>query len=296
MATNAGILSSRPRNRTWRTLGIIRRWPVIPGVILTTLALCAIFAPILAPHDPLFSVLRDRNTVPMWYDDGSSEYIIGADPLGRDLLSRIVYGARVSLTLALGALVIGLTAGTVVGIVAGYGGGLIDEILMRLVDVSLAVPFILVALVVVIALGQSYTTMFAILAFSTWGAFARQVRGEVLQLKEMDYVALAKVAGASPVRISIKHLMPGLANTLIVVATFRAGLIIMTESVLSFLGAGVPPPTPSWGVMVSAGRDYLATAWWVAFFPGMAILLTVLALNFLGDWLRDRLDPRLRQL
>lgn len=296
MATNAGILSSRPRNRTWRTLGIIRRWPIIPGVILTTLALCAIFAPILAPHDPLFSVLRDRNTVPMWYDDGSSEYIIGADPLGRDLLSRIVYGARVSLTLALGALVIGLTAGTVVGIVAGYGGGLIDEILMRLVDVSLAVPFILVALVVVIALGQSYTTMFAILAFSTWGAFARQVRGEVLQLKEMDYVALARVAGASPVRISIKHLMPGLANTLIVVATFRAGLIIMTESVLSFLGAGVPPPTPSWGVMVSAGRDYLATAWWVAFFPGMAILLTVLALNFLGDWLRDRLDPRLRQL
>ena len=296
MATNAGILSSRPRNRMWRTLGIIRRWPVIPGVILTTLALCAIFAPILAPHDPLFSVLRDRNTVPMWYDDGSSEYIIGADPLGRDLLSRIVYGARVSLTLALGALVIGLTAGTVVGIVAGYGGGLIDEILMRLVDVSLAVPFILVALVVVIALGQSYTTMFAILAFSTWGAFARQVRGEVLQLKEMDYVALARVAGASPVRISIKHLMPGLANTLIVVATFRAGLIIMTESVLSFLGAGVPPPTPSWGVMVSAGRDYLATAWWVAFFPGMAILLTVLALNFLGDWLRDRLDPRLRQL
>ena len=296
MATNAGILSSRPRNRMWRTLGTIRRWPVIPGVILTTLALCAIFAPILAPHDPLFSVLRDRNTVPMWYDDGSFEYIIGADPLGRDLLSRIVYGARVSLTLALGALVIGLTAGTVVGIVAGYGGGLIDEILMRLVDVSLAVPFILVALVVVIALGQSYTTMFAILAFSTWGAFARQVRGEVLQLKEMDYVALAKVAGASPVRISIKHLMPGLANTLIVVATFRAGLIIMTESVLSFLGAGVPPPTPSWGVMVSAGRDYLATAWWVAFFPGMAILLTVLALNFLGDWLRDRLDPRLRQL
>ena len=296
MATNAGILSSRPRNRMWRTLGIIRRWPVIPGVILTTLALCAIFAPILAPRDPLFSVLRDRNTVPMWYDDGSSEYIIGADPLGRDLLSRIVYGARVSLTLALGALVIGLTAGTVVGIVAGYGGGLIDEILMRLVDVSLAVPFILVALVVVIALGQSYTTMFAILAFSTWGAFARQVRGEVLQLKEMDYVALARVAGASPVRISIKHLMPGLANTLIVVATFRAGLIIMTESVLSFLGAGVPPPTPSWGVMVSAGRDYLATAWWVAFFPGMAILLTVLALNFLGDWLRDRLDPRLRQL
>lgn len=209
MATNAGILSSRPRNRMWRTLGTIRRWPVIPGVILTTLALCAIFAPILAPHDPLFSVLRDRNTVPMWYDDGSSEYIIGADPLGRDLLSRIIYGARVSLTLALGALVIGLTAGTVVGIVAGYGGGLIDEILMRLVDVSLAVPFILVALVVVIALGQSYTTMFAILAFSTWGAFARQVRGEVLQLKEMDYVALAKVAGASPVRISIKHLMPG---------------------------------------------------------------------------------------
>ena len=296
MATNAGILSSRPRSRTWRTLGIIRRWPIIPGVILTTLALCAIFAPILAPHDPLFSVLRDRNTVPMWYDDGSSEYIIGADPLGRDLLSRIVYGARVSLTLALGALVIGLTAGTVVGIVAGYGGGLIDEILMRLVDVSLAVPFILVALVVVITLGQSYTTMFAILAFSTWGAFARQVRGEVLQLKEMDYVALAKVAGASSVRISTKHLMPGLANTLIVVATFRVGLIIMTESVLSFLGAGVPPPTPSWGVMVSAGRDYLATAWWVAFFPGMAILLTVLALNFLGDWLRDRLDPRLRQL
>ena len=296
MAANAAIFSSRPRNRVTRVLGAVMRWPIVPGVILTTLALCAIFAPILAPHDPIFSVLRDRNTVPMWYADGSSKYIIGADPLGRDLLSRIIYGARVSLTLALVALVIGLSAGTIVGIVAGYGGGLIDDILMRLVDISLAVPFILIALVAVIVLGQSYTTMFAILAFSTWGAFARQVRGEVLQLKEMDYVALAKVAGASSVRISIKHLMPGLINTLTVVATFRVGLIIMTESVLSFLGAGVPPPTPSWGVMVSAGRNYLSTAWWVAFFPGMAILLTVLALNFLGDWLRDHLDPRLRQL
>ena len=229
-------------------------------------------------------------------EGGSSKFLLGTDHLGRDLLTRIIHGARISLIVGAVTLGVGGTVGVILGMMAGWYGGWIDELLMRLVDMILALPLILVALVAVVALGQSLGIIVAVLALWIWPRFARMTRGEVLQLKTMDYVALARVSGASTLRILFVHLFPGTINTLIVVATLQVGIVILVEAVLSFLGAGVPPPTPAWGSMVSDGRDRLADAWWIATIPGIAILLTVMSLNLFGDWLRDKLDPRLRQI
>ena len=241
------------------------------------------------------SVLGDQVEV-VTRRTGGSKYLLGTDHLGRDLLSRTIYGARISLIMATVTLGVGGTIGIVLGLLAGWNGRLIDELIMRLVDIELSLPLILVALVLVVTLGQSLTIIVAVLAVWIWPRFARMVRGEVLQLKNMDYVALARVAGASPLRIMLVHLLPGTINTLIVVATLQVGTVILVEASLSFLGAGVPPPIPAWGSMVAEGRDRLADAWWIATVPGIAILLTVMSLNLFGDWLRDKLDPRLRQI
>jgi len=277
----------------WR---IFRRWPVVPVAILAVLVTAAIFAPLLSSHNPRSGLLPDRLKPPAWLDGGSTKYVLGTDGLGRDIWTRLVFGARVSLMVAIVVLLTGGTAGVILGLVAGYTGGLVDELVMRVVDVTLAVPLIFVALVSVVVFGQSLFLLFVILAFFGWAGFARQVRGEALQLREMDYVALAKVSGASSGRILLRHILPGVVSTLLVLATLRVPSIILVEATLSFLGAGVPPPTPSWGSMTSDGRGYISSAWWVAFWPGSAILLTVLSFNFFGDWLRDRLDPKLRQL
>ena len=263
---------------------------------MAVLVVCAIFAPLIAPHDPLIGDLRAPNTPPIWYSEGSAKYILGTDTLGRDVLSRAIFGARISLIIVSIVLSTGAVFGTTIGLLAGYYGGHVDEILMRFVDLTLAVPFILVALVVVIVLGQSLTIIIVLISILTWSGFSRQVRAEVLSLRTRDYVALAKVAGASDVMILYKHILPGVLNTVIVIATLNVANVILAEAVLSFLGVGVPPPTPAWGAMISDGRDFLGTAWWLAFFPGIAIFLTVVAFNFTGDWLRDKLDPRLRQL
>ena len=228
---------------------------------------------------------------------GSSKFLLGTDHLGRDVLSRVIYGARISLLVAIITLLVGGSIGITMGLVAGYYGGFVDEFLMRLVDIKLAIPLILIALVLVITLGQSLWIIVTVLCLFIWPRFARQVRGEVLQLKHMDYVSLAKVSGASTARILFIHIFPGTINTLIVVSTLQVGIVILLESTLSFLGAGVPPPTPAWGSMVADGRDKLAGGvWWISTFPGVAIMLTVMSLNWFGDWLRDTLDPRLRQL
>ncbi len=291
-------------NRSWprRVWSAFRNWPVIPIIIIGALMSCAIFAPLIANRDPEKGDLFFRNYPPFWNNEfyeanpDDPRFILGTGPQGRDVFSRVVYGARISMTVAAIVLTAGAVGGTVIGLISGYFGGNIDEILMRLVDLTFAVPFILVALVVVIVLGPSLTIIIILLVAFSWGVFARQVRGETLVLREQDYVSMAKVVGAGPSYILYKHLLPGVFNTLMVVASLRVGTLILTESVLSYLGVGVPPPTPAWGAMVADGRDYISSAWWVTFFPGLAIFLTVLAFNFLGDWLRDKLDPRLRQL
>ena len=235
---------------------------------------------------------------------GSAKFLLGADDLGRDLLSRIIWGARVSLIVAAVTIIIGGSIGTALGLVSGYYGGWADEVIMRMVDIFLALPLVMVALVLVVVLGNFSLPLLPmkeihmiamVLSLFIWVRFARQVRGEVLGLKTMDYVALARVAGASTRRILLVHLLPGVLNTVIVVGTLQVSTVILLESILSFLGAGVAPPTPAWGSMVADGRDFLKTAWWVSTMPGLALLLTVMAFNLIGDWIRDALDPRLRQ-
>jgi peptide/nickel transport system permease protein len=280
--------------KAWRAL---RRLPIKPVLLLSLVVLAGITAPWIAPYDPEVGSLRERTLPPAWMEGGSTEYLLGTDHLGRDVLSRVIYGTRISLIVAAVTLGVGGTIGVALGLLSGWYGRWVDEIAMRLVDIKLSIPLILIALVLVLTLGQSFTIIVAVLAIWIWPRFARQVRGEVLQLKNMDYVSLARVSGASTLRILFIHIFPGTINTLIVVATLQVGIVILLEPTLSFLGAGVPPPTPAWGSMVSDGRDKLAAGfWWISTFPGVAILLTVMSLNLLGDWLRDTLDPRLRQM
>ena len=282
--------------RITRAYQWFRRWPIIPVAIALSLIVVAIFAELVSPHDPLSGDTYDRNEPPAWAEEGSSEFLLGTDHIGRDVLSRMIFGARVSLIVAVTVLIAGAALGTLVGLVAGYMGGIVDEVLMRLVDFVFALPFIVVALVASVVWGASLELVIILLSLFTWAPFARQVRAESLQLKTMDYVALARVAGASGFRITVRHILPGVVNTVMVLSSLQVGSLILTESVLSFLGVGIPPPQPSWGSMVAEGRQYISSAWWISFFPGFAILLIVFSMNFFGDWLRDKLDPRLRQL
>ena len=278
-----------------RAFARFRKWPYIPAFILIVLVFAAIAAPLISPYDPVKGDLRGRSKPPIGFG-GTTEHIFGTDNQGRDIFSRIIHGARVSMSFAAITMLLSVALGAVIGAVSGYFGGNIDETLMRLVDLQNALPFILAALVTVGVFGASFTTLLIIIAIFPWGTTARQIRGEILQLKQMDYVSLARIAGASSPRIIFKHLLPGVTNTLIVVATLGTGQIILTEATLSFLGVGIPPPKPAWGSMVSFGRNYIDSAWWIAVIPGVAIALVVVSLNFLGDWLRDYFDPRLRQL
>ena len=278
--------------RYWREF---RRWPVIPGLIILLLITVAIFAPLIAPKDPERSSLRDRHNPPMWMEGGSSANILGTDFVGSDIFSRIIYGARISLLIASIVLAGGVIGGTLIGLVSGWYGGQVDEFLMRFVDFTLAVPFILIAIVVIIVMGQSLTVIILLLVIFSWAGFARQVRAETLSLKTEIYIDAARIVGAPTTRIFLRHIFPGLTSTIVVISTLRVGALILTESTLSYLGVGVPPPTPAWGVMVADGRQYVDSAWWESLFPGLAIMMVVLAFNFFGDWMRDYLDPRLRQ-
>ena len=273
-----------------------RRWPIIPALVILALIVVAIFAPLISPYEPNLAILRSRFSPPMWVEGGTSEHILGTDQQGRDLLSRLVFGARISLIVVTASLWLGMIAGTALGLIAGYFGKWADEVIMRLIDVWLAVPFIMIVLVLVVAIGQSFPLLVGVLGASTWAGFTRQVRGLTLSLRQADYVSLAKVAGASDTRIMVQHILPHTISIILVLASLQAGSLILAEGTLSFLGLGVPPPTPSWGSIVADGRSYLATAWWVSLFPGIAIFLVVMAFNFAGDWIRDRLDPRLRQV
>jgi peptide/nickel transport system permease protein len=274
-----------------------RRYPVVALSILTFLLVVpAAFAPWVAPHDPLKGSLAKRLKPPVWQDGGSSTHLLGTDKLGRDILSRLIYGARVSLTVSVIAIFVGGIVGTGLGLISGYFGGHIDSLLMRLVDISLSLPTILLALVLVAAVGPSFSTVIIVLVVLLWARYARLVRGETLSIKERDFIARGRVAGASHTRIMVRYIFPNVVNSLVVLATLNVGYVILLESALSFLGAGLPRPMPAWGLMVADGRELIVTAWWVSMFPGLAIMLTVLALNLLGDWLRDHYDPKLRNV
>ena len=290
------VAAAPSRIREGWTLRRFRRVPIIPLLILILFVIVGVGATWIAPHDPTQTNLRDRNQPPAWLEGGDSRYLMGTDHLGRDVYSRVIHGARISLIVASMVILVGNTIGVVIGLLSGWYGGWVDEFCMRLVDVKLAIPTILLALVLVLALGQTFILIVGVLAITIWPRIARNVRGEVLQLKTLDYVALAQVAGASTPRILTVHIFPGVINTLIVLTTLEIGIVILLESTLSFLGAGVPPPTPAWGSMVAEGRDRIAVAWWISTIPGLAILIVVMAANLFGDWLRDVLDPKLRQL
>ena len=279
------------RYSRWR----LRRWPISSIVILSVLIVSAVFAPLIAPHDAKLGDLGDRHIPPMLFG-GTSDHILGTDSLGRDIFSRIVHGARISVVVTVVALGVGGIIGTLLGVVSGYAGGWVDEVIMRIVDIKFAVPLILIALALAVVLGPSLGLLLGLLVFLVWGHFARQVRAEVLVIVTMDYVAAARPCGASPIRIMYRHILPGVIGIVAVVGTLQVGAVVLAEASLSFLGAGVPPPTPAWGSMVAEGRLYIATAWWVSLIPGVVIGLLVIAVTLLGDWLRDRLDPRLRQI
>jgi peptide/nickel transport system permease protein len=285
-----------------------RRYPLVPlAIILLVLVIPAVFANVIAPHSPTVGSLSDRLQPPIGSSaevvdgvklsgNGSWAHPLGTDKQGRDILSRIIYGARVSLTVAIFSILIAGIIGTTLGLVAGYFGGNIDHLIMRLVDIALSIPGILLALVLAVALGPSFQTVIIVIVVVFWSRYARLVRGETLSIKSQDFINRARVAGASNFRIITRHVFPNVVNTIIVLATLEVGQVILLEASLSFLGAGLPRPTPAWGLMVADGRDLIVSSWWVAFFPGIAILLAVLSMNLMGDWLRDKLDPKLRNV
>lgn len=274
----------------------MRNLPWTPLVIIVTMLFVAVFAPVIAPHSPLDQTLADKLIPPFWEEGGTTKYLLGTDGFGRDVLSRLLYGARVSMIVSALALLVGGGVGLVIGIISGYVGGRLDNLLMRIVDAALAFPAILFALLLAVTMGQGLRTIVIAISLLLWARFARVVRGEVLAVKQRDFVALARVHGCSPARIMVTHILPNVMNTFMVLLTLYVGVVIVTEASLSFLGAGVPPPTPSWGLMAAEGRGKISSAWWLSLPPGIAITLVVLAFNLFGDWLRDRLDPKLRQL
>ena len=270
--------------------------PWFPGIVLAALVFTAVFAPYLAPHSPTDGDITQKSIPPVWMERGDREHPLGTDRFGRDVLSRIIWGSRISLLASIVAIGVAGTFGTLLGLISGYRGGLTDTVLMRLTDIGLSLPTILIAVVLVAVSEPSFRNVVLVIALLLWPRFARQIRGETLAIKEYDFVALAVVAGRSSAWIIRRHIFPNVVPTLLVISTLQVGYVILLEGTLSFLGVGVPPPNPAWGLMIADGRGFLATAWWISLFPGLAMLLTVLAVNLMGDWLRDHLDPKLRQL
>ena len=278
--------------------GATRRRLSFRAVFGITVLLCmggaALLAPRIAPWDPGRQMLQKRLRPPAWEARGLREHPLGTDHLGRDILSRILHGGRISLGVGLSAVTLSGLIGVTLGLFAGFHGGRTDAFIMRVVDVFLAIPYILLAMGVVFALGPSLVNVILVMAVTRWVQFARIVRADVLSIREREFVSGARARGNRPLRLLLRHVLPSALTPIIVVATLELAFMIIYESALSFLGLGVQPPTPTWGWMLSDGRNYVTTAWWLATFPGLAIMLTVLAVNLLGDWLRDTLDPRLK--
>jgi peptide/nickel transport system permease protein len=272
-------------------------FPMIPAAILVGIGLLAIFAELVAPYNPEIGTLGDRFRPPFWQAGGSDAHLLGTDHLGRDVLSRLIFGARVSVIVGITAVLIAGVTGTVLGIISGYLGGWVDQAIMRLTDTWLALPALTFAIFLAAVVGPSELNIIVILGLVYWTRYARVIRGEVLSLKEREFVRLAIVAGCSKRTIMIKHILPNVINSAIVLATLMIGVVIISEASLSFLGVGVPPPKPAWGLMLADGKKgMMAGYWWLTVLPGCCIMLMVLSANLLGDWLRVKLDPQLRQL
>lgn len=288
-----------PTPSEWRRArkSLIRaRWPVLALLILLVMVGLAIVGPQIAPKDPNRQTLVLRLQAPFQAEaDGTIQFWLGTDALGRDVLSRLIYGARISVSVGFVAVVIGGIIGTVAGLVGGYTGGYVDDIIMRLADIQLAFPFILLAIMILVVLGQGVLNLILVLGIGQWVTYARIARGETIAQRGQEYVEAARSMGMGHWRIMLKEILPNILAPLIVIASFNVASVILAEAALSFLGLGVPPDVPTWGAMLSQSRDTLiAGKWWLAFYPGLAIMFTVLSLNILGDWLRDFLDPRLR--
>ena len=282
----------------WRWPSLrIEGLPIFPVAILLVFAILAIFADVIAPHDPQVGLLGERFRPPAWQQGGSTSHLLGTDHVGRDVLSRLIFGARVSLLVGFTAVIFAGVLGTILGILSGYLGGWVDQVIMRVTDAWLAIPGLTWAIFLAAIVGPSEMNIVVILAVVYWTRYARVVRGEVLSLKERDYVRLAVVAGCAKRTIMRRHILPNVVNSAIVLGTLMLGIVIVTEAALSFLGVGVPPPKPAWGLMLADGKKGLmAGYWWLTVLPGMCIMLMVLSANLLGDWLRVSLDPQLRQL
>jgi peptide/nickel transport system permease protein len=283
---------------TWRWPGLrLEGLPLLPIGILLVLALVAILADVIAPYNPEIGSLSQRFRPPAWSAGGSTEHLLGTDHIGRDVLSRLIFGARVSMVVGFTAVFFAGIVGTGLGILSGYLGGWVDQVIMRITDTWLALPALTFAIFLAAIVGPSETNIIIILGAVYWTRYARVIRGEVLSLKEREFVRLAIVAGCSKWTIMRRHLLPNVLNSAIVLATLMLGVVIVSEAALSFLGVGVPPPKPAWGLMLADGKKGLmAGYWWLTVFPGLCIVLMVLAANLLGDWLRVKLDPQLRQL
>jgi peptide/nickel transport system permease protein len=291
------VRPSAPGERQWLALlaRLARRRTALFGLAVVVLVgFAALFAPWLSPFDPLEQAITQRLRAPGWQDPGGRVHLLGTDHLGRDILARVTHGSRIALFVGFAAVAISGVLGMTIGLASGYFGGRVDDVFMRLADIQLAFPFILLAIAVIGVLGPSLRNIIIVIGVSSWVVYARVVRGEVLSLREREFVQAAVALGSGDSRILIRHILPNAFTPWLVVATLDMARVIVVESALSFLGLGVQPPTPTWGGMLADGRVYLSTAWWLATFPGVAILVTVLGINLFGDGLRDTLDPRLK--
>ena len=278
----------------WRVKGQVAqlRLPWIPIFVLVVLIVCAAFAPLLAPHDPTDIDPLNGRLPPL----KTMEFPLGTDIVGQDILSRLIYGARTTILISMVALAMGAFLGTLLGLISGYKGGWVDVGIMRVVDAFLGFPTILLALVILVVLGRGLENIMIAVSLTIWSGFARMVRGEVLAVKNQDFVTLARITGVTSSVIVWRHIFPNVVNTLMIMTGLLVGQIILLEAALSFLGLGISPGSPAWGVMVAEGRRVIVDMWWLALFPGVAITIVVMAFNFFGDWLRDFLDPKLRRV
>lgn len=283
--------SDATRTARWRGVPVM---PALPIVILVVIPMLAIAAPIISPFDPVRNDLINSRLPPFWISGGDAAHPLGTDGLGRDIWSRLLHGARVSLGVATLSLVIAVTIGATIGLFAGYVGGWVGSVVMRFVDMILSLPMVLIALALAVAVGPSFTNMVLVIGLLIWPRIALLIRAETLLLREQDFVRYSRAIGVPGYLIVLKHIIPNVMSTLLVAVALEIPHVILVEASLSFLGAGIPPPSASWGVMIADGRALIATGWWIALFPGLAIVITVVAFNSLGDWMRDHFDPRLK--